>query len=55
MIKFLFYLQKILFLCSTFCKSKFYAITIKNLNKSRPTQFLKNKLYKYLENNREKN
>ena len=46
--------KNIYFYAPLFCKSKFYAITIKNLNKSRPTQFLKNKLYKYLENNREK-
>ena len=35
-----------------FCKSKFYAITIKNSNKSRPLNFLLKKLFKYIINNR---
>jgi len=37
-----------------FSKSKFYAITIKNSKKSRPSNFLLKKLYKYKVNNREK-
>ena len=36
-----------------FCKSKFYAITIKNSNKSRPFNFLLKKLFKYKINNRD--
>ena len=36
-----------------FCKSKFYAITIKNSKKSRPSNFLLKKLYKYNVNNRD--
>ena len=35
-----------------FCKSKFYAITIKNSNKSRPFNFLLKKLFKYKINDR---
>tara|TARA_B110000003_G_scaffold249762_1_gene262338 strand:+ start:261 stop:1262 length:1002 start_codon:yes stop_codon:yes gene_type:complete len=36
-----------------FCKSKFYAITIINSNKSRPLNFLLKKLFKYKINNRD--
>ena len=36
-----------------FCKSKFYAITIINSNKSRPLNFLLKKLFKYKVNNRD--
>ena len=36
-----------------FSKSKFYAITIKNSNKSRPFNFLLKKLFKYKVNNRD--
>ena len=36
-----------------FCKSKFYAITIINSNKSRPLNFLLKKLFKYRTNNRD--
>ena len=35
------------------CKSKFYAITIINSNKSRPFKFLLKKLFKYTANNRD--
>ena len=35
-----------------FCKSKFFAITITNSNKSRPLNFLLKKLFKYKINNR---
>ena len=36
-----------------FCKSKFYAITIVNSNKSRPLNFLLKKLFKFKTNNRD--
>ena len=36
-----------------FCKSKFYAITVVNSNKSRPFNFLLKKLFKYKINNRD--
>lgn len=36
-----------------FFKSKFFAISIKNFNKSRPSQFLLNQLHSYKVNNRE--
>ena len=36
-----------------FCKSKFYAITINNLNKSRPFNFLLKKLFQYKINDRD--
>ena len=36
-----------------FCKSKFYAITIKNSNKSRPFNFLLKNLFRYEVNNRD--
>jgi len=36
-----------------FCKSKFYAITILNSNKSRPLNFLLKKLFRYKANNRD--
>ena len=36
-----------------FCKSNFYAITIKNSNKSRPFNFLIKKLFRYEINNRD--
>ena len=36
-----------------FCKSKFYAISIINSNKSRPLNFLLKKLFKYKVNNRD--
>ena len=36
-----------------FSNSKFFAITIKNSNKSRPFDFLKNKLFKYIVNDRD--
>ena len=36
-----------------FCKSKFYAITIKNSNKSRPFNFLLKKLFQYKINDRD--
>ena len=35
-----------------FCRSKFYAITIKNSNKSRPFNFLLKKLFRYEVNDR---
>ena len=38
---------------SFFCKSKFYAITVLNSNKSRPFNFLLKKLFKYKINNRD--
>mgnify|MGYP006081771175 FL=1 len=37
-----------------FCKSKFYAITINNANKSRPFNFLLKKLFQYKVNDRDK-
>ena len=36
-----------------FCNSKFYAITIKNSNKSRPFNFLLKKIFRYKVNNRD--
>jgi len=36
-----------------FCSSKFYAITIKNSNRSRPFNFLLKKLFRYKVNNRD--